>query len=74
MVLYSLYRPVYTDEDGKHEMIQETEQEVSLSRMEDEIQEDMIEESDEEGDVFLDLATIHHGGTHEVRHIFNIDN
>lgn len=62
---FSWKKPVYADEDGKHEMIQETEQEVSLSRMEDEIQEDMIEESDEEGDVFLDLATIHHGGTHE---------
>lgn len=51
---YLIFRPVYPHDEGEEEVVQETEGE--LSQVDDEIQEDMIEESDEEEGTFLDLT------------------
>ena len=53
------------EETEEEEVIQEVEGELSLSKMEDEIQEDVMVDSDDEGGTFLDLtaAMDHEGGT-----------
>lgn len=71
-----LSRPVYPEETGQDEAsVEEAPQEVSLSKMEEEIQEDVDELSDEEGGggggaVFLDLNLSEHDRFKKVRSFF----
>ncbi len=61
---------MYPREETEEEVIQEVEGELSLSRMEDEIQEDMMEDSDDEGGTFLDLTgAIDHEGTNTTQEV-----
>ena len=64
---------MYPREEEEEEEVQETERELSLSKMEDEIQEEMMEDSEEEGGAFLDLTTMDQGGVaSEVERVFFI--
>ena len=63
------HRPVYEDDEEAEEVVGEEEGgELSLSRLEGEVEE-AEEDSDDDGAVFLDLSGLKPGGTTEVRHI-----
>lgn len=54
---YCVDRPIYPHDEGEEEVVQETEGELSQSQMEDEIQEDMMDGSDDDEGTFLDLTS-----------------
>ena len=63
-----LHSPVYTEEAGEEEVVEEGEGgELSLSQLEDQLQEVEEGESEDDEGVFLDLSGLKLGETPEVR-------
>ena len=59
-----VHRPVHTGEEVGEELIQEESSELKLD---EELVEEDSADSEEEGPMFLDLGTLQHNKTNEVR-------